>query len=39
MIEGIVRQVSADATETHSPNTRSDALSGRDRPMGPPRAR
>ncbi len=35
MIEGKVRQVSADATEAPSPNTRSDALSGRDRPMGP----
>jgi HlyD family secretion protein len=35
MIEGSVRQVSADATEAPSANTRSDALSGRDRPMGP----
>lgn len=35
MIEGTVRQVSADATETSSANTRSDALSGRDRPTGP----
>lgn len=35
MIEGTVRQVSADATEAPSPNTRSDALTGRDRPMGP----
>ena len=35
MIEGKVRQVSADATEAPSANTRSDALSGRDRPMGP----
>ncbi len=35
MIEGKVRQVSADATEAASANTRSDALSGRDRPMGP----
>lgn len=35
MIEGKVRQVSADATEAPSPNTRSDALTGRDRPMGP----
>ena len=35
MIEGTVQQVSADATEAPSPNTRSDALSGRDRPMGP----
>ncbi len=35
MIDGRVRQVSADATEAPSANTRSDALSGRDRPMGP----
>ena len=35
MVEGSVRQVSADATEAPSANTRSDALSGRDRPMGP----
>lgn len=35
MLEGEVRQVSADATEAPSVNTRSDALSGRDRPMGP----
>ena len=35
MIEGVVRQVSADATEAPSANTRSDALGGRDRPMGP----
>lgn len=35
MLEGRVRQVSADATEAPSANTRSDALSGRDRPMGP----
>ena len=35
MVEGVVEQVSADATEAPSPNTRSDALSGRDRPMGP----
>lgn len=35
MVEGRVLQVSADATEAPSPNTRSDALSGRDRPMGP----
>ena len=35
MLEGTVRQVSADATEAPSPNTRSDALTGRDRPMGP----
>jgi len=35
MVEGVVEQVSADATEAPSPNTRSDALTGRDRPMGP----
>jgi HlyD family secretion protein len=35
MVEGQVRHVSADATEAPSANTRSDALSGRDRPMGP----
>ena len=35
MVEGKVRQVSSDATEAPSPNTRSDALTGRDRPMGP----
>jgi HlyD family secretion protein len=35
MIEGKVMRVSADATEAPSPNTRSDALTGRDRPMGP----
>lgn len=35
MVEGTVKQVSADATEAPSANTRSDALSGRDRPMGP----
>jgi hemolysin D len=35
MIEGTVKQVSADATEAPSANTRSDALGGRDRPMGP----
>ena len=35
MVEGEVEHVSADATEAPSPNTRSDALSGRDRPMGP----
>jgi HlyD family secretion protein len=34
MIEGSVDQVSADATEAPSANTRSDALTGRDRPMG-----
>jgi HlyD family secretion protein len=35
MVAGVVRQVSADATEAPSANTRSDALGGRDRPMGP----
>ena len=35
MIEGVVRQISADATEAPSANTRSDAVGGRDRPMGP----
>ena len=35
MMEGRIAQVSADATEAPSPNTRSDALTGRDRPMGP----
>jgi hemolysin D len=35
MVEGMVRHVSADATEAPSANTRSDALAGRDRPMGP----
>jgi HlyD family secretion protein len=35
MIDGAVLQVSADATETPNANTRSDALSGRDRPTGP----
>ncbi len=35
MIQGKVKQVSADATEAPSANTRSDALTGRDRPMGP----
>lgn len=35
MLEGRVRRVSADATEAPSANTRSDALTGRDRPMGP----
>jgi hemolysin D len=34
MVEGRVKQVSADATEAPSANTRSDALTGRDRPMG-----
>lgn len=35
MVEGEVRQVSADATEAPNPNTRSGALAGRDRPAGP----
>jgi HlyD family secretion protein len=35
MVDGTVRHVSADATEAPSANTRSDALGGRDRPMGP----
>ena len=35
MVEATVRRVSADATEAPSANTRSDALGGRDRPMGP----
>ena len=35
MLDGTVVRVSADATEAPSPNTRSDALTGRDRPMGP----
>ena len=35
MVEGKVTHINADATEAPSPNTRSDALSGRDRPMGP----
>ncbi|MGH8221451.1 MAG: HlyD family type I secretion periplasmic adaptor subunit [Woeseiaceae bacterium] len=35
MVEGAIDQVSADATEAPSANTRSDALTGRDRPMGP----
>lgn len=35
MVEGVIRQVSADATEAPSANTRSDSLGGRDRPMGP----
>jgi membrane fusion protein, hemolysin D len=34
MVEGEVEHVSADATEAPSANTRSDALAGRDRPMG-----
>ena len=35
MVDARVVQVSADATEAPSANTRSDALFGRDRPMGP----
>jgi HlyD family secretion protein len=35
MVEGVVQHVSADATEAPSATTRSDALGGRDRPMGP----
>jgi HlyD family secretion protein len=35
LLEGKVTHVNADATEAPSPNTRSDALTGRDRPMGP----
>jgi len=35
MVEGKVVHINADATEAPSPNTRSDALSGRDRPMAP----
>jgi HlyD family secretion protein len=35
MVDGRVERVSADATESPSPNTRSDALFGRDRPTGP----
>lgn len=35
MLDATVVQVSADATEAPSANTRSDALFGRDRPMGP----
>jgi HlyD family secretion protein len=35
MVQGKVAHINADATEAPSPNTRSDALSGRDRPMGP----
>jgi hemolysin D len=34
MVTGTVAHVSADATEAPSANTRSDALTGRDRPMG-----
>ena len=35
MMDARVAQVSGDATEAPSANTRSDALFGRDRPMGP----
>ena len=35
LMQGKVLHVNADATEAPSPNTRSDALTGRDRPMGP----
>ena len=35
LLEGRVLHVNADATEAPSPNMRSDALTGRDRPMGP----
>jgi hemolysin D len=35
LVAGKVAHINADATEAPSPNTRSDALSGRDRPMGP----
>lgn len=35
LLEGRVLRVNADATEAPSANTRSDALTGRDRPMGP----
>jgi HlyD family secretion protein len=35
LLEGREQTVNADATEAPSPNTRSDALTGRDRPMGP----
>jgi len=35
LLDGKVLRVNADATEAPSPNTRSDALTGRDRPMGP----
>ncbi len=35
MVEGKVLHINADATEAPSPNMRSDALAGRDRPMGP----
>jgi len=35
LLDGKVLHVNADATEAPSANTRSDALTGRDRPMGP----
>jgi HlyD family secretion protein len=35
LVDGKVAHVNADATEAPSANTRSDALTGRDRPMGP----
>ena len=35
LLAGRVLHVNADATEAPSSNTRSDALTGRDRPMGP----
>jgi hemolysin D len=35
LVRGKVLHVNADATEAPSANTRSDALTGRDRPMGP----
>ena len=35
LVHGRVLHINADATEAPSPNTRSDALTGRDRPMGP----
>jgi HlyD family secretion protein len=35
MLEGSVAQVSADATESPNPNTRSGGLAGRDRSAGP----
>lgn len=35
LVDGKVLHVNADATDAPSANTRSDALTGRDRPMGP----
>jgi len=35
LLEGRVLHINPDATEAPSANTRSDALAGRDRPMGP----